>query len=240
MRIAAGTSIGPHAVIEGPTSIGRDNRIHAHAVLGGAPQDMKYRGEPTALAIGDRNTIREFCTFNRGTTQDVGTTRIGDDNWVMAYVHIAHDVQVGNRTILANNRHAGRARACGRLGHRRRAHRRASVLQDRRARDDRLPEPCVAGRAAVHDGRRSPAGCQWFQCRGSSPARLLTRAHRAGQADASPAVPGRPDAGPGQGPHRRLGRHGRTRSSSARWRRASSPASGSTRSGATAGSTPTT
>jgi UDP-N-acetylglucosamine acyltransferase len=103
VRIGAGTSIGPHAVIEGPTTIGRDNRIHAHAVLGGAPQDMKYRGEPTALAIGDRNTIREFCTFNRGTTQDVGTTRIGDDNWVMAYVHIAHDVQVGNRTILANN-----------------------------------------------------------------------------------------------------------------------------------------
>ena len=103
VRIAAGTSIGPHAVIEGPTSIGRDNRIHAHAVLGGAPQDMKYRGEPTSLAIGDRNTIREFCTFNRGTTQDGGTTRIGDDNWVMAYVHIAHDVQVGSRVILANN-----------------------------------------------------------------------------------------------------------------------------------------
>jgi UDP-N-acetylglucosamine acyltransferase len=103
VRIGAGTTVGAHAVIEGPTTIGRDNRIHAHAVLGGAPQDMKYRGEPTALAIGDRNTIREFCTFNRGTAQDEGTTRIGDDNWIMAYVHIAHDVQVGSRTILANN-----------------------------------------------------------------------------------------------------------------------------------------
>ncbi len=103
VRIAAGTTVGPHVVIEGPTSIGRDNRIHAHAVLGGAPQDMKYRDEPTALHIGDRNTIREFCTFNRGTVQDGGVTRVGDDNWVMAYVHIAHDVQLGNHTVLANN-----------------------------------------------------------------------------------------------------------------------------------------
>jgi UDP-N-acetylglucosamine acyltransferase len=103
VRIGAGTSVGPHVVIEGPTTIGRDNRIHAHAVLGGAPQDMKYRGEPTALEIGDRNTIREFCTFNRGTVQDVGTTRVGHDNWIMAYVHLAHDVQLGDRTILANN-----------------------------------------------------------------------------------------------------------------------------------------
>ena len=103
VRIGEGTEIGPHCVVEGPTTIGRDNRIHAHAVIGGAPQDMKYRGEPTALEIGDRNTIREFCTFNRGTAQDAGVTRLGDDNWVMAYVHLAHDVQVGHRTILANN-----------------------------------------------------------------------------------------------------------------------------------------
>jgi UDP-N-acetylglucosamine acyltransferase len=103
VRIGAGTRIGPHAVIEGPTAIGRDNRIHAHAVLGGAPQDMKYGGEPTALEIGERNTIREFCTFNRGTAQDGGTTRVGDDNWIMAYVHLAHDVQLGSRCILANN-----------------------------------------------------------------------------------------------------------------------------------------
>jgi UDP-N-acetylglucosamine acyltransferase len=103
VTIGARTTVGAHAVIHGPTTIGSDNRIYAHAVLGGDPQDMKYRGEPTALAIGDRNTIREFCTFNRGTTQDVGTTRVGDDNWIMAYVHLAHDVQVGHRTILANN-----------------------------------------------------------------------------------------------------------------------------------------
>jgi UDP-N-acetylglucosamine acyltransferase len=103
VRIGEGTSIGSHCTIEGPTTIGRDNRIHAHAALGGAPQDMKYRDEPTELQIGDRNTIREFCTFNRGTTQDGGVTRVGDDNWVMAYVHIAHDVQLGCHTVLANN-----------------------------------------------------------------------------------------------------------------------------------------
>ncbi len=103
VTIGEGTTIGAHAVLEGPSWIGRDNRIFAHASLGGAPQDMKYRGEPTELRIGDRNMIREFCTFNRGTTQDGGVTRIGDDNWIMAYVHIAHDVQVGSRTILANN-----------------------------------------------------------------------------------------------------------------------------------------
>lgn len=103
VQIGDGSSVGAHAVIEGPTRIGRDNRIHPHACLGGAPQDMKYRGEPTELVIGDRNTIREFCTFNRGTAQDAGVTRIGDDNWIMAYVHIAHDVQLGDRTILANN-----------------------------------------------------------------------------------------------------------------------------------------
>jgi UDP-N-acetylglucosamine acyltransferase len=103
VKIGAGTRIGAHCVIEGPTTIGADNVIFPHAALGGAPQDMKYRGEPTELHIGDRNTIREFCTFNRGTAQDVGITRIGDDNWIMAYVHLAHDVQLGNRTILANN-----------------------------------------------------------------------------------------------------------------------------------------
>jgi UDP-N-acetylglucosamine acyltransferase len=103
VQIDSGTTVGAHTVIEGPCTIGRDNRIYAHSSLGGAPQDMKYRGEPTSLVIGQRNTIREFCTFNRGTVQDGGVTRIGDDNWIMAYVHIAHDVQLGNRTILANN-----------------------------------------------------------------------------------------------------------------------------------------
>jgi UDP-N-acetylglucosamine acyltransferase len=103
VRIGEGTTVGAHAVIEGPTTIGRDNRIFSHAALGAAPQDKKYAGEPTELHIGDGNTIREFCTFNRGTAQDVGVTRIGDDNWIMAYVHIAHDVQLASHTILANN-----------------------------------------------------------------------------------------------------------------------------------------
>jgi UDP-N-acetylglucosamine acyltransferase len=103
VQIDEGTRIGPHVVLEGPTLIGRDNLIHAHAVIGGAPQDMKYRGEPTRLEIGERNTIREFCTFSRGTLQDGGLTRVGSDNWIMAYVHLAHDVQVGDRCILANN-----------------------------------------------------------------------------------------------------------------------------------------
>jgi UDP-N-acetylglucosamine acyltransferase len=90
-------------VIEGRTRLGRDNQVFQFASLGAAPQDKKYAGEPTELHIGDRNTIREFCTFNRGTAQDAGVTRVGDDNWIMAYVHIAHDVQLANRTILANN-----------------------------------------------------------------------------------------------------------------------------------------
>ena len=97
------TSIGAHCVIEGRTKIGRDNRIFQFCSIGAVPQDKKYGGEPTALEIGDRNTIREFCTFNLGTAQDAGVTRVGCDNWIMAYVHIAHDCQVGDRTTLANN-----------------------------------------------------------------------------------------------------------------------------------------
>ncbi len=102
VEIGAGTTIGPHAVINGPTRIGRDNHIHAFASLGDAPQDKKYRGEFTELVIGDGNTIREYVTISRGTTQGGGVTRLGDDNWVMAYVHIAHDCVVGNHTIFAN------------------------------------------------------------------------------------------------------------------------------------------
>jgi len=101
--IGAGTKIGPHVVIEGHTTIGRDNQIFQFGSLGAAPQDKKYAGEPTRLDIGDRNTIREFVTFNLGTTQDAGVTRLGDDNWIMAYVHIAHDCQLGSNIILANN-----------------------------------------------------------------------------------------------------------------------------------------
>ncbi len=103
VRIAAGTTIGPHCVIEGRTTIGRDNRIFQFNSLGAIPQDKKYAGEPCELRIGDRNTIREFCTFNIGSPGDVGVTQIGDDNWIMAYVHLAHDCQVGSNTIFANN-----------------------------------------------------------------------------------------------------------------------------------------
>jgi UDP-N-acetylglucosamine acyltransferase len=101
--IGPGCRIGAHCVIEGPTEIGRDNQIHAHAAVGGAPQDKKYAGEPTLLKIGDGNTIREFVTINRGTTQGGGATVIGDDNWIMAYVHVAHDCVIGSHTILANS-----------------------------------------------------------------------------------------------------------------------------------------
>ncbi len=103
VEIGEGTRIGPHAVVTGHTRIGRNNRIFQFVSLGEIPQDKKYGGEPTRLEIGDGNTIREFCTFNTGTVQDVGVTRLGDDNWMMAYVHLAHDCQVGNHTIFANN-----------------------------------------------------------------------------------------------------------------------------------------
>ncbi len=103
VRIGAGTTVGPHCVLEGHTTIGCDNRIFQFASLGAIPQDKKYAGEPCELVIGDRNTIREFCTFNIGSPGDVGVTRVGDDNWLMAYVHLAHDCQVGSHTIFANN-----------------------------------------------------------------------------------------------------------------------------------------
>jgi len=103
VRIGARTKIGPHVVIDGHTTIGCDNRFLQFSSIGGPPQDKKYAGEPTRLEIGDRNLIREFCTFNLGTAQDEGVTRLGNDNWIMAYVHLAHDVQVGNNTIFANN-----------------------------------------------------------------------------------------------------------------------------------------
>ena len=103
VKIGAGTTVGPHCVLEGHTTIGCDNRIFQFASLGAIPQDKKYAGEPCELLIGNRNTIREFCTFNIGSPGDVGVTRVGDDNWLMAYVHLAHDCQVGSHTIFANN-----------------------------------------------------------------------------------------------------------------------------------------
>jgi UDP-N-acetylglucosamine acyltransferase len=102
VEIGDDTEIGPHVVINGHTRIGRENRIFQFCSLGEMPQDKKYAGEPTRLEIGDRNTIREFCTFNLGTVQGGGVTSLGDDNWIMAYVHIAHDCHVGNKTIFAN------------------------------------------------------------------------------------------------------------------------------------------
>jgi UDP-N-acetylglucosamine acyltransferase len=103
VEIGAGSRVGAHAVITGHTRIGARNRIYHFVSLGEAPQDKKYRGEHTRLEIGDDNTIREFCTFNLGTVQDAGVTRIGSDNWIMAYVHVAHDCRVGDHTIFANN-----------------------------------------------------------------------------------------------------------------------------------------
>ena len=103
VKVGADTRIGSHVVLKGPTTIGKNNQIFQFASLGEQPQDKKYKGEPTRLEIGDNNTIREFCTFNRGTAQDKGVTTIGNDNWIMAYVHIAHDCTIGNHTIFANN-----------------------------------------------------------------------------------------------------------------------------------------
>jgi UDP-N-acetylglucosamine acyltransferase len=97
------TSIGPHCVIDGHTTIGADNNFYRFCSIGGMPQDKKYRGEPTRLEIGNANTVREYVTINTGTAQDVGVTRLGDDNWIMAYVHIAHDCQIGNHTVIANS-----------------------------------------------------------------------------------------------------------------------------------------
>ena len=103
VEIGPGTIVAPHVVINGPTRIGAGNRIFQFASIGDAPQDKKYKGEPTAVEIGERNTIREYVSINRGTAQDAGVTRIGHDNWIMAYVHIAHDCQVGSDTVFANN-----------------------------------------------------------------------------------------------------------------------------------------
>jgi len=103
VEIGAGTRIESHVVLKGPCVIGRDNHIYQFSSIGDAPQDKKYAGESTRLVIGDRNTIREYCSINRGTVQDEGITRIGDDNWIMAYAHVAHDCIVGDNTVFANN-----------------------------------------------------------------------------------------------------------------------------------------
>lgn len=103
VEIGAGTLVGSHVVINGPTTIGTENHIYQFSSIGDDPQDKKYANEPTRLTIGDRNTIREYCTISRGTVQDRGETFIGDDNWIMAYVHVAHDCVIGSNCIMANN-----------------------------------------------------------------------------------------------------------------------------------------
>jgi len=103
VRVGRGTRVAAHCVIEGHTTIGEDNQIFQFNSLGAVPQDKKYAGEPCELVIGDRNTVREFCTFNIGTIGDKASTVVGNDNWIMAYVHLAHDCVVGNNTIFANN-----------------------------------------------------------------------------------------------------------------------------------------
>jgi UDP-N-acetylglucosamine acyltransferase len=103
VKIGAGSTVGPHVVIDGHTTIGQHNQIFQFNSIGAIPQDKKYNGEPCRLEIGDHNTIREFCTFNIGSPGDSGITRVGDHNWIMAYVHIAHDCVVGSHCVLANN-----------------------------------------------------------------------------------------------------------------------------------------
>ena len=102
VRIGAGSSVGAHCVVEGHTTLGRDNKLFQFASIGAAPQDKKYAGEPTQLVLGNGNTVREFVTLNTGTVQGGGVTSLGDDNWIMAYVHVAHDCRIGNHTIIAN------------------------------------------------------------------------------------------------------------------------------------------
>lgn len=103
VSIGAGSVVGAHCVIDGHTSIGVNNTFYRFCSIGGIPQDKKYSGEPTRLEIGDGNTVREYVTINIGTAQDVGVTRVGHDNWIMAYVHIAHDCQIGDHVVIANS-----------------------------------------------------------------------------------------------------------------------------------------
>jgi UDP-N-acetylglucosamine acyltransferase len=107
VKIGAGTKVGAHTVIEGKTTIGKGNQLFQFTSIGAAPQDKKYANEPTELIIGDNNTVREFVTLNRGTSQDQGVTRIGNDNWIMAYVHVAHDCVIGDHCIFANTTNLG-------------------------------------------------------------------------------------------------------------------------------------
>ncbi len=132
-KSGAGTWIGPHAVINGPTRIGADNKIYQFASIGDAPQDKKYKGEPTRLEIGDRNVFRESVTVNRGTVTGNGVTRIGNDNLLMAYSHVAHDCRLGDQIVMANCATLGRPRRTRRLGDHGRPVGRASIHQSGRS-----------------------------------------------------------------------------------------------------------
>ena len=195
VKIGAGTTVAGHVVIEGHTTIGRDNRIFQFGSIGAANQDKKYAGEPCELVIGDRNTIREFVTLHIGTVQDKAVTRIGDDNWIMAYTHIAHDCVVGNNTTMANNTTLAGHVELGdwvTVGGLTGIHQFVKVGAHAMVGFASAVSP---GRAALHAGGRQPAGGARLQRRGPAPARLQRRAHRCGQADAQAAVPRRPHAG---------------------------------------------
>ena len=171
VQIGAGSSIGPHCVIRGLTQIGAGNRVFQFCSLGEVPQDKKYAGEPTRLVIGDRNTIREFCTFNCGTVQDGGVTRIGSDNWIMAYVHVAHDCAVGDQVIIANSTQLAGHVSIG-----------DHAIGGQRG---------AAGHRAVRDGRRQPSRTQGHQWRGLAPPRLRRRDRTGGKACLPHPLPGR-------------------------------------------------
>ena len=197
VRIGDGTTIGPHCVIEGHTTIGRDNRIFQFVLdRRGRRRTRSTPASRPSCEIGDRNTIREFCTFNLGTVAGRGrdarsATTTG--SWPTCTSRTT--ASVGNQTILANNADARRPRAPGRLGDRRRADAACtSSSRSARMRWSASPARVLAGRAAVHDGRRQPAGGARLQRRGPAPARLQRRAHRRGQADAPPALPRGPHA----------------------------------------------
>ena len=178
VRIAAGTKIGPHCVIEGRTTIGRDNTFYQFGSIGAMPQDMSHKGELTELRIGDRNTIREFCTLNTGTHKEEGVTRVGSDNWIMAYVHVAHDVRLGDRTVLANgvtlagHVHVGDWAVIGGLsGVHQFVHIGAHAMIGFQAH-------VAPGRAAVHGGRGQSDGAARRQPHRPEAARLQRRTHR--------------------------------------------------------------
>ena len=196
--IGARTTIGSHSVIEGHTTIGEDNRICHYASVGGRPQDKKYEDEPTRLEIGDRNTIREFTTIHSGTVQDAGVTTIGDDNWIMAYVHVGHDCRLGSNAIMSSNAQLAGHVTVGDYAIVGGMSRRAPVLQDRRAFD-----ASAARRRSCRTCRRSSSRPATRPSRTASTSRAcsaarLFRASDNGVRAAYRSSTERPDAGRGE------------------------------------------